>query len=316
MKRILFVLSFSLNAYSAVLFAPDQDSQTLMEAYYKAFPTPTPTPTNGVGLFQTMIPSLYVKSAAPQSMWVPSIIVDIWQILNFNELGQLNVDNFELLPCCEQINLKLLNNLMYQNLLPHKEDWHKCFQILLQKVQEGFNNAPENKMLRKLLVGKNLLKNALSIELEAHTQDKMILWRFTTDFSHDLTMKNHTSFGLSLLGGYVRDGYIYDYPCGFSNLSACTYAYCANSLEAKMAGEKTDSHALYYVTIDQTYLSGNLSFWGCKNHDKESMHLILGTCPALAQVAWGRGEYFHPRLNPATFTADMIHKVDLNSVTS
>ncbi len=308
MKRILFVLFFSLNAYSAVLFAPDQDSQNLMEAYYKD------SPTSRVGLFQTIIPSLYVQSEAPQSMWVPSIIVDIGQILNFNELP--NVENFERLSYCEQSKLKLLNNLMYENLLPHKEDWHNCFQVLLQKAQEGLNNNPEDKMLRKLLVGKDLLKNALSIELEAHTQDKMILWRFTTDFSHDLTIKNHTSFGLSLLGGYVRDGYRYDYPCGFSNLSACTYAYCANSLEAKMAGEKTDSHALYYVTIDQTYLSGNLSFLGRINHDRESTHPILGTCPALAQVAWGRGEYFHPRLNPATFTADMIHKVDLNSVTS
>lgn len=302
MKKILIFVLLSLKAaYSAILFDPAGDPKQL-EAYYQK--------CGGLAPFQSVVPSIYLKAENPQAFWTPSIVVDLFQIVNFGSLTQdRNFDTTIFLSSAVALNTE-----MYNVMQPYQGKWHELFGKLISKSQKCFDAEPTNKMLRKILVGKHLLKTALDLELDAFEHDQLVLWRFTTNFVADQKITQNTSFALSLLGGYVLDGYAYDWSGGFSNLSACTYAYCANSLEAKAANpEKSfDGHVLYFARIDQMYLSANLQFTGRIDH-RNGKYPTLGYCPALAQVAWGRGEYFHPRLNPGTLTPEMIQKIGLDA---
>lgn len=318
MKKIFSMIAAFSIGYSAVLFKPQNPPcdehfspcSASISKYYKQEAFSMQKYGALLSPFQTTVPTEYLKKCNDSdAFWAPSVIVDLYQILNFDSFpAEYNFERIVFYDKLDQIN-----NILYNALVEHQNNWHALFDDFINKAHEIFAKNEKNKMIRKILIGKEVLKNALNIELKENEEGKMVLWRFTTSFDQDINKNAYISFGLSLLGGYILDGYIYDYECGFSNLSASTYAYCSNSLEAKTFNENTSSHVLYYVTINQNYLTNNCVFYGKVNHENSCNHSILGTCPAIAQVAWGRGEYFHPKLNPITFEKDMLHTLDLHA---
>ena len=77
MKKILIPILLSLKAaYSAILFDPAGDPKQL-DAYYRKDCGTRLAP------FQSIVPSVYLKAENPQAFWAPSVLIDLFQILNF-----------------------------------------------------------------------------------------------------------------------------------------------------------------------------------------------------------------------------------------
>ncbi|MEI6791201.1 MAG: Ulp1 family isopeptidase [Myxococcaceae bacterium] len=268
-KLVAILLLFSMSSTGTIIFRPNC-SPELFTLYLKKDFKSGERPN--LSAFQRLLPATYLSHNSENAIWIPSIIVDLFLLINRERFAftGFNQDIFALTGFFDnQIpQLRVFNNIIFEA-LAGQQDW---FETLTNFESQISASSPEHLIL--LRPGFALFREALAMELAAHKRQQLILWRYTRDFEADRAGEQ-LSFGLSLLAGYNRDGYAYASPMYGGQDSACPYIYWLTN--QKKPG------ALYGLFLDQTTLSNSPIF--------------LGNLPDFLQTLEGRGELFHPRVS-------------------
>jgi hypothetical protein len=243
--------------------------------------------------------------------FLPSILVDLQQIYDlFSNIGEdVNEAMFK-----TKYSLKhydAIREMSLKNIPSDPKKWDEYVDDVLEKIDSINDNSNLLKLVKTQILGNGeLFKAAAYLELEAHNDDSVLFWRYTTKRTSQVEIQQNKdlSFGDSILAGYIRDGMCNsDINLGLENYSACVFSYYdihRQGIEIVKTGELSGKAIEKLPSNYQSYLKNlnkhemyclKLSYEEVKKLNKSGdLHIPKNTITS--STCFESGEEFHPKL--------------------